>query len=78
MTFSFVICKLEIDSSNFDFKEMLYIDALVTKKGFKKSGSPFDNRQQAVLRVGDYKIVTGTTLLGGWYKPVSVEGKTII
>ena len=58
---------------------MLYdIDPLMIKKGFKKSGSPFDNRQQAALRVGDYKIVTGTTLLSGWYKPVTVEGNYYI
>ena len=47
------------------------------KYGLKKRGSPFDNRQQAALRVGDWKIVTGTTMMSGWYKPVSVEGKNM-
>ena len=54
---------------------MLYnIDPLSIKYGFKKKGSPFDNRLQAALRVGDMKILTGPTFGDGWYKPVSVEG----
>ena len=57
-------------------KEMLYnIDPLSIKYGFKKRDSPFDNRLQAALRVGDMKILTGITFGDGWYKPVSVEGK---
>lgn len=56
--------------------EMLYnIDPLSIKYGFKKQGSPFDNRLQAALRVGDMKILTGITFGDGWYKPVSVQGE---
>ncbi|KAF6035834.1 hypothetical protein EB796_005859 [Bugula neritina] len=44
-------------------QELLHnFDPLMPKFGFKKPGSPFDNRQTAALRVGDYKIVTGYQL----------------
>ena len=44
------------------------------KYGERKPGSPFDNRIQAALRVGDYKIITGMVFGDGWYKPVYSEG----
>ena len=57
------------------FQELLHnIDPLWERYGSKKEGSPFDNTQQAALRVGDWKIVTGTIENSGWYEPVSLEG----
>ncbi|KAF6035833.1 ARSI [Bugula neritina] len=56
-------------------KELLHnIDPLMQKYGARKEGSPFDNRQTAALRVGDYKIVTGFPMQDGWYKPASLQG----
>ena len=56
-------------------QELLYnIDPLTMKYGERKPGSPFDNRIQAALRAGDYKIITGMVLGAGWYKPVYSEG----
>ena len=52
---------------------LINIDPLLTF-GFKKHGAPFDTRQQAALRVGDMKVVTGPSMLGSWYKPLTVEG----
>ncbi|XP_067932442.1 arylsulfatase I-like [Watersipora subatra] len=53
-------------------KELLHnYDPLMPSYGFKRRNSPFDNRQQAALRVGDYKIITGAPLADGWYKPVT-------
>ena len=55
---------------------MLYnIDPLAAQYGDMKQGSPFDNRIQAALRVGDMKILTGTPLGGGYYPPTSTDGK---
>ncbi|XP_067932396.1 arylsulfatase B-like [Watersipora subatra] len=53
-------------------KELLHnYDPLMPSYGFRRRNSPFDNRQQAALRVGDYKIITGVPLADGWYKPVT-------
>lgn len=52
---------------------LLQIDPLLKAPGIKHPGAKFDTRQQAALRMGDYKIVTGPSVLGGWYKPESVE-----
>ena len=55
---------------------MLYnIDPLADQYGVMKQGSPFDNRIQATLRVGDMKILTGSLLGGGYYPPISTDGK---
>ena len=55
---------------------MLYnIDPLETQYGDMRRGSLFDNRIQAALRIGDMKILTGTPLGGGYYPPISTDGK---
>lgn len=55
---------------------LINIDPLLAW-GIKRPNSPFDTRQQAALRMGDMKLVTGPRVLGSWYKPTSIEGKLI-
>jgi len=54
--------------------EILYnIDPLATQYGVMKEESPFDNRIQAALRMGDMKLLTGDPTGGLYFKPVYTD-----
>lgn len=40
-----------------------------------KEDSPFDNRIQAALRIGDMKLITGSPIGGLSLEPVYTDGK---
>ena len=51
-------------------KELLHnIDPLLPKRGSRLNISRFDNRVQAAIRVGNWKLITGDPLYGSWFAP---------
>jgi len=56
-------------------KEILHnIDPLMPKHGSKLNVSKFDNRVQAAIRVGKWKLITGNPLEGSWIAPPEDTG----
>jgi len=56
-------------------KEILHnIDPLMPKHGSKLNISKFDNRVQAAIRVGKWKLITGNPLEGSWIAPPEDTG----
>ncbi|XP_046580315.1 arylsulfatase B-like isoform X1 [Haliotis rubra] len=60
-------------------KELLHnIDILTQPKGAKLFNNTFDTRIRAAIRVGDWKLITGSPGNGSWIPPPHLSKETIV